>query len=77
MTGQSIEDMRVEQLNAEQACDHGAMVRRCGVSRTRQVWAGWFCPEGRCKPEWVTDVRDVIGPALAAWASQGENVRPA
>ena len=64
----SIEDMRADQMNAEKPCPHGAMRRRAGISKTHKPYAGWFCPEDRCSPEWA-DIHDVIGAALAAWAT--------
>jgi hypothetical protein len=69
MTRRTIEDIRLEQLNAEQSCDHGAMQRRAGINRAHKPFAGWFCPEDVCKPEWA-DIETVIGPALDAWAAR-------
>lgn len=64
---QAAEDIRVAQLNAERACSHGAMVRRAGVSHAGKAWAGWFCPQDYCHPDWVP-VRDIISDALDDWA---------
>lgn len=65
----SLEDMRVAQMNAEKPCPHGAMMRRAGINRARKPYAGWFCPEDICRPEWA-DIETIISPALAVWAAE-------
>lgn len=63
-----IEELRLEQLNAEHACPHGAMIRRAGIGgRSHRPYAGWFCPDEACPPEWA-DLAEVIGAALTDWA---------
>ena len=71
---QQRQDMRIEQLDAEQSCDHGAMVRRAGVSWHGKPWAGWFCKAGdkSCAPEWA-NLAEIILPALNAWAAESRS----
>jgi hypothetical protein len=65
---QALEDLRLAQLNAERACQHGAMVRRAGISKAGKVYAGWFCPADirACWPDWA-DLGEIVSEALEAW----------
>jgi hypothetical protein len=62
------EELRLEQLNAQHACAHGEMERRSGIgAKSHKAYAGFFCPEDVCPPDWA-DLSEIIGPALEAWA---------